>query len=86
MVSDGGYTDMELYFEQLTPLVILSSTAEETGKTIEQVEDETNKALENPATTDNADAQITEDTSDVKVEEEKFTLPAHFEKEYEIYK
>ena len=85
-LSDGGYTDMELYFEQLTPLVILSQTAEETGKSIEQVEDETNKALENPATTDNADAQITEDTSDVKVEEEKFTLPAHFEKEYEIYK
>jgi len=45
-----------------------------------------NKALENPATTDNADAQITEDTSDVKVEEEKFSLPAHFEKEYEITK
>ena len=44
---------MELYFEQLTPLVILAETAEETDKTIGQVEDETNDSMENPATQDN---------------------------------
>jgi len=55
-LAQGGYPEADLYFEQLTPLVILSTTAEETGKTVAQVEDETNKALENPATT--------EDTSD----------------------
>ena len=48
----SGYMDTEIYFEQLTPLVILSQTAEETGKSVAQVEDETNKSMENPATTD----------------------------------
>jgi hypothetical protein len=47
--ADGGYEDTQLYFEQLTPLVILSQTAEETGKSIEQVEDDINKQAENPA-------------------------------------
>jgi len=80
----GGYTDSELYFEQLTPLVILSQTAEETGKSVAEVEDEVNDSMENPATT--------EDTADqtplepIPGKEDKFTLPAHFEKEYEIYK
>jgi hypothetical protein len=35
----GGIDISNLYFEQLTPLVILSTTAEETGETIEQVQD-----------------------------------------------
>ena len=78
----SGYTDSELYFEQLTPLVILSQTAEETGKTIDQVEDETNDSMENPATT--------EDTADQTPNEplptEKFTMPTILSKEYEIYK
>jgi len=78
----SGYNDTELYFEQLTPLVILSQTAEETGKTIDQVEDETNDSMENPATT--------EDTADQTPNEplptEKFTMPTILSKEYEIYK
>jgi hypothetical protein len=78
----SGYTEAELYFEQLTPLVILSQTAEETGKTIEEVEDETNDSMENPATT--------EDTADQTPNEplptEKFTMPTILSKEYEIYK
>jgi capsid portal protein len=45
----GGYTsDTELYFEQLTPLAILSTTAEETDSTIEEVEEEINEQMENP--------------------------------------
>ena len=51
-LSEGGYEDFELYFEQLTPLVILSQTAEETGKTIEQVEDEVNDSMATPEDTD----------------------------------
>ena len=44
----GGYENMELYFEQLTPIAILSQTAEDTDSTIEEVEDEVNKQMENP--------------------------------------
>ena len=57
----SGYPDAEIYFEQLTPLVILSQTAEEGGKSIAQVEDETNKSMENPATTDDGKDQTTQD-------------------------
>jgi hypothetical protein len=48
-LSEGGYEDTELYFEQLTPLAILSETAEETGQTTEQVQDDINEEGENPA-------------------------------------
>ena len=51
-LADGGYEDTQLYFDQLTPLVLLAQAAEETGKTIEQVADDTNKEMENPATTE----------------------------------
>jgi hypothetical protein len=47
-LSVGGYEDTELYFEQLTPLAILSQTAEETGQSIAQVEDDVNSQMENP--------------------------------------
>jgi hypothetical protein len=47
----GGLGDeTELYFDQLTPLVILSQTAEETGTTIEEVEEDVNESMENPNT------------------------------------
>ena len=85
----GGYDDMELFFEQLTPLVILSQTAEETGKSVEQVEDETNKSLENPAT---QEAPQDQSTSDAILESEPQpnvsfvrTSQAFFNKEYETY-
>jgi len=83
----SGYTDAQLYFEQLTPLVILSQTAEETGKTIAQVEDETNDAMENPATTEDTTDQTPLEPIPGKDEEmEKFTMPTILSKEYEIYK
>jgi hypothetical protein len=82
VMACSGYNDTQLYFEQLTPLAILSQQAEETDKSIAQVEDETNKSLENPATT--------EDTQDAVVNEplptEKFERPVSLIKEYEIYK
>jgi hypothetical protein len=78
----SGYTEAELYFEQLTPLVILSQTAEETGKSIDQVEDETNDSMENPATT--------EDTADQTplepIPNEKFSMLEVNNSQYEIYK
>lgn len=92
-LTEGGWDDTQLYFEQLTPLVILSTTAEETGKSIDQVEDETNKSLENPATTDNAGDQTTQDaippTKENMEEKSKVMMPmssAFFEREYEIIK
>jgi len=80
----GGYENMELYFEQLTPLVILSQQAEETGQTVEQVEDETNDAMENPATMEDGEDQTIEDQST----EPRFVRQsqAFFENEYETYK
>jgi hypothetical protein len=81
----SGYNDTELYFEQLTPLVILSQTAEETGKTVGQVEDEVNDSMENPATTeDNTDAVVNEPIPDA--EPQRFKMPTILSKEYEIYK
>ena len=59
----GGYADTELYFEQLTPLVILTQAAEDTDKSVGQVEDETNKSMENPATQDNPGDQTPNEPS-----------------------
>ena len=55
----GGWDNAQLYFDQLTPLAILSQQAEDTDKTIGQVADETNKEMENPATADESgDASV----------------------------
>ena len=75
--------DAQLYFDQLTPLAILSQQAEDTGKSIGQVADETNKELENPATVDEtADATTTD-----QITEPRFVRQsqAFFQKEYETY-
>jgi hypothetical protein len=91
VLSEGGYEDTELYFEQLTPLVILSQQAEETGKTVGQVEDETNKAMENPGTQNNPGDQT--DSEPIPTEKLEDDLhpnvsmgSAFFEREYEIIK
>ena len=90
-LTEGGWDDMELYFEQLTPLVILAQTAEETGKSVAQVEDETNKSMENPATQDNPGDQTTQDAMPPKESNMEEEIPyglmskAFFNKEYETY-
>lgn len=83
----GGYDSTELYFEQLTPLVILSTTAEETGKTVEQVEDEVNDSMQTPQE-GQTDAETNPDSVIPKedLEMREFVRPAHFNKEYEIMK
>ena len=58
----GGWgDDNELYFEQLTPLAILSTTAEETDETIEEVEEQIDRSMENP---DEVDTEETVDTQE----------------------
>jgi hypothetical protein len=84
-LTEGGFNASELYFEQLTPLVILSQQAEETGKSVEQVEDETNESMENPATTEDTAEQTQEEPLPTE-KPETFMRPAHFSKEYEIIK
>jgi hypothetical protein len=68
----GGYPKTELYFEQMTPLVILAQTAEETGQTINEVQDDINDEAENP--------QVMEDEGLINMG------TAEFKKNYETYK
>jgi hypothetical protein len=85
-LTEGGYPNSQLYFDQLTPLAILSQQAEETGQTVDEVADETNKEMENPDTTeDNGEGIV--DTNLEKVEKEFFhmSLPK-FSQEFETYK
>jgi hypothetical protein len=80
----GGWEDAQLYFEQLTPLTILAQQAEETGQTVEQIEDDTNDAMENPATQDEAgDADPQDLAPNEPIERFEYGLSgAFFNKEY----
>ena len=49
---NGGWGKKDLSFEQLTPLVILSQTAEETGQTVDEVQDDVNEQMESGDTTE----------------------------------
>ena len=83
VLSVGGWEDTQLYFDQLTPLALLSQQAEDTGKTISDVAEETNKEMENPSVTDNNEEQMdiaTDVTPPVSLSS------AFFERDYEIYK
>ena len=84
-LTEGGYEDTQLYFDQLVPLAIASQTAKDTGTTIEQVGEQTNKEMENPAATEDSEgASVTQPT---KIEEPRTpiqTSSAFFKKEYEI--
>jgi capsid portal protein len=51
---DGGWEDPNLYFDQLTPLAILSQQAEQNNQTVDEVAETTNEELINPETTDEA--------------------------------
>ena len=70
--EQAGYDNTELFFEQLTPLAILSETADETGQSINEVEDDINEQGENPATTE----------EDVVIQQSN----PNFTKEFEIFK
>jgi hypothetical protein len=64
----GGYEDSQLYFEQLTPLVILSQTAEETGQSTAQVQEDINEQAENPAEIEDNPSAIDIDIENVGTE------------------
>ncbi len=92
-LADGGYDEAELYFDQLTPLAILSQQAEDQGKSVGQVADETNKEMENPATQEDSADQTTKDdnrpTPSTGGGRETTIInasSAFFEREYEIIK
>jgi hypothetical protein len=80
-LTEGGYEGTELYFDQLTPLAILSQQAEDTDKSIGQVADETNKELENPAMEEDPQDQTAQDAEPRFVRQSQ----AFFQKEYETY-
>jgi len=97
--KESDYEDTQLYFDQLTPLAILSQQAEDTGKTIGEVAEETNKELENPATTEDSGDETTTDINKPTYTPQsgKGTGPgegttiinassAFFERDYEIIK
>jgi len=75
-LDEGGWEESQLYFEQLTPLAILSTTAEETGQTISEVQQDVNENAENPDVVDSE----TDDISQLK------HTDFNFIKNYEVYK
>jgi hypothetical protein len=81
----GGYADSQLYFEQLTPLVILSQTAEETGQTTEQVQEEINEQAENPAEIEENPSAIDENIETEQLADFTRSNP-NFSKNFETYK
>lgn len=65
---EGGIGKYDLYFDQLTPLVILSDTAEDTGESIQEVEEQVNDNLQNEETTE----------ENFQEEEPKYVRPSDF--------
>ncbi len=49
---EGGIGRHDLYFDQLTPLVILSDTAEDTDSDIETAQEDVNESMQNDETTE----------------------------------
>jgi hypothetical protein len=83
-LSEGGYDDTELYFEQLTPLAILAEQAEDTGKTMDEVADETDRQMENPSTIEDEGAVDTNIEGETLMDFQKSN--PNFSKNFETYK
>jgi len=81
----GGYEASELYFEQLTPLVILSQTAEETGQSVDQVQDDINEQAENPAEIEDNTSAVDENIETETLSDYSRSNP-NFKKNFETYK
>jgi hypothetical protein len=63
-LAEGGWEDTQLYFEQMTPLVILSQTADETGQTVEEVQQDINDEAENPAVMEDGGEGVVDPNAD----------------------
>ena len=50
VLVEGGWGKHDIYFDQLTPLVILSDTAEDTDETIKDAQEDVNDSLRNEET------------------------------------
>jgi hypothetical protein len=75
---NGGWGKKDLSFEQLTPLVILSETAEETGQTIEEAQTDVDETMQGNETTEMEEDEVTiDDEKNVR-----FSQP-FFNKNYE---
>lgn len=51
-LTEGGYPESGIQFEQLTPIALLAASAEKTDQTVEEVKQDIGEASENPAVTD----------------------------------
>ena len=96
---ESDYDDAQLYFDQLTPLAILSQQAQDSGTTIEDVSNTTNEELLNPSTTDESEDASTVDINKPTPTPQNEagvgpgegtkivnTSSSFFQKEYEIFK
>lgn len=74
---EGGWGAKDIYFDQLTPLVILSDTADDTDESIEQVQEDVNDSMRNEETTE----------ENFEQEEKKYPRPSDFgfSQEYEDF-
>ena len=52
VLQEGGHGTHDLYFDQLTPLVILSDTADDTDQSIEDVQEDVNESMQGDETTE----------------------------------
>jgi len=52
VLQEGGHGTHDLYFDQLTPLVILSDTADDTDQSIEEVQEDVNESMQGDETTE----------------------------------
>ena len=78
---EGGIGKKDLYFEQLTPLVILSDTADDTDSTINEVEDDVNESMENDNTTDeNLSQEFSKEPQHIRFSD--FGFDKEFDTEY----
>jgi hypothetical protein len=62
-LTEGGWEDLGLYFEQATPIALLASQAEQTGQSIEEVKTEIEEVNENPALTKESETDVVADTT-----------------------
>jgi len=81
----GGWNNVELFFEQSTPLAILSATAEATDTSVEEVKDDIGEESENPNTTDVNTQADRNDNVEQHSSDFRMSNP-RFKKEYEIVK
>ncbi len=66
VLVEGGWGKHDIYFDQLTPLVILSDTAEDTDETVEDAQEDVNDSLRNDETVEE-EMEKEKDTSDLLI-------------------